>query len=164
MFKTIQLTLASLLLALAGCGGGSSSDADTAASGTGLAGIWRTDISDIFADNPSIFGGIRANCTGPAVLVLQANGRFSYDLDGTCTFDGHTGIAQSNIVGNYRVSGSQIIISGSSGSGRITVGILDEAFLMITDGAAAYTLSGNHLALHPASGPGTVQNFTRSSS
>jgi hypothetical protein len=163
MFRTAQLTLASLLLALAGCGGGGT-DGAPPATGTGLAGIWRTDISTIIADNPGIFAGIRARCSGPVALVLRSDGRYTYDLDGTCVAEGISGTAQSNVAGNYRVSGTQIIVSGSSGSGRIAVGSVSAPLVLMSDGTAAYTLSGNQLELRPASGPGTVQRFTRSAS
>lgn len=163
MFKKIQLALASLVLALTACGGGSG-DGDTSATGDGVVGIWRTDIGDIIADNPSIFAGIRARCDGPVALVLGADGRFTYDLTGSCTGDRLTGTVQSNVTGNYRVDGAQIVVSGSSGSGRITLGGISQPLVLISDGAALFSVSATQLELRPASGPGTVQRFTRSAS
>jgi hypothetical protein len=165
--KIIQGALAALVLTLAACGGGgSSSDGDsaTAATGSGVAGIWRTDISNIIADNPGLIAGARSNCSGPVVLVLRADGRYTYDLDGVCTTGGLSGTAQSNVEGNYRVDGGQMVVSGSVGTGLITLGSISQSLVLMSDGVASYSVTATQLELHPASGPGTVQRFTRSSS
>ena len=155
--------LTAALLGLTACGGGGGDGEGGVATGSGLVGTWTTDVGTIVADNPGIFAGIRGTCSGPVVLVLQADGRFAETLDGRCIFEGGiNGTATSNYTGNYRVEGNQMIVSGTTGSGQFSAGGISQSFALIADGAALYTLTGNQLELRPASGPGTVQRFTRS--
>lgn len=149
----------SLAASLAACGGGDD-DGDAAASG--LAGAWTTDISRVIADNPTLFAGIQASCSGPMTLTLGGDGALSQTLDGTCTFPRNiTGTITVRSAGRYRADGSRMEVDVTSHTGSYTVAGTTHPIAFLSDGAAAYTLSGDQLELRPASGPGTVQRYTR---
>lgn len=159
---TLPRALIALALAagLAACGGGDDDGGDAA--GSGLAGTWTTDISSVIADNPAIFAGIQASCSGPMTLTLGGDGALSQTLDGTCTFPRNiTGTITVRSSGSYRADGSLMEVDVTSHTGSYTVGGTTQPISFLSDGAAAYTLSGDLLELRPASGPGTVQRYTR---
>jgi len=135
-----------------------------AASGN-VAGSWVADAGAVIAANTANIGGAGAiSCTGPLTLTF-AGGQVSLRGEYSCTAPGGlTGTGSVTSTGQYRVSGSTLVVTGATTNAVVRIAGTEVPIgLGLNNGETQFSVSGNQLKLTFTAAPvGTVTNvYTR---
>ena len=139
--------------------------ASAAAAGGAVTGSWVADAGAVIAANTANVGGAGGiSCTGPLTLTFTGS-QVSLRGEYSCTAPGGlTGTGSVTSAGQYRVSGSTLVVTGASTNAVVRIAGTEVPIgLGLNDGETQFAVSGNQLKLtFTAAAIGTVTNvYTR---
>lgn len=139
----------------------------TPSNGDDLVGQWQTAASTFFdAVADTYAGGQVPDCDGPVTVTFTADGRFTTQIDATCTFIEFTGTLQARVAGTYSSDGTTFTVAPTESSGTLTMNGVETPFPGLDsyrDGVSNpvnYEVSGETLNYSFSAPDGNVFSFT----